>query len=95
MKKNPDHAKYISTAESNKFSVEKFDVKLKQEKLATNTDPANTKQRSIEKKVEKLETYYLSLFIGKNYFSDGWSQNFVIFHQFSKLTQWKLVLQKQ
>ena len=53
LKKNPDHAKYITTSEFNKFFDEEFDAKLKQVELATNIDVANVEQRVIAKK-EKI-----------------------------------------
>ena len=45
-----------------------FDEKLKQAKLATNKD-----------QMEKLQTFDLSFFIGKSYFSYDESQNYLIF----------------
>ena len=53
LKKNPDHAEYITTSEFNKFFDEEFDAKLKQVELAKNIDVANVEQRVIAKK-EKI-----------------------------------------
>ena len=53
LKKIPDHAKYITTSEFNKFFGEKIDAKLTQVKIATNKDVANVEQRVIAKKIKQ------------------------------------------
>ena len=58
MKKNPDHAKYITTTKFNKFLGEIFDAKLEKAKLATNTDLASLNNVLLKrKKKERLKTY--------------------------------------
>ena len=78
-KRIPDHDKYIPTNDftTNKFSGAIFDARLKQAKLATNIDLNIVKQRTIrnEEKIEKLQTFDLSYFLGKIVFGDDGFQN--------------------
>ena len=69
--KIPDHAKYIATPEFNNFSGSIFDTSLKQANLATNSD-VNAVPQCVNKKkekIEKLQTFDLSHFIGNVCFS--------------------------
>ena len=62
--KIPDHAKYISTPEFNKFAFSVIDTELKQVNLAINnhvnavSQPANKNKE----KIEKLQTFDFKLF---------------------------------
>ena len=53
-KKIPNNDKYIATNDFNKFSVAKFDERLKKSKLATNS-PLNTIEQRANKNEEILE----------------------------------------
>ena len=85
-KKMPGHDRYITTNDFNKLSGVIFDERLKQAKLATTNDLGTVDQGAIknEEKIEKLQTFHLSFFIGKSYFSDDGSQNFLMFQPFYK-----------
>ena len=76
-KKIPGHEKYITTNDFNKFLGTIFDERLKQAKLATGNDLNTVVQRAIknEEKIEKLQTFHLSYFLGKNVFGDDGFQN--------------------
>ena len=54
LKKIPDHGKYITTSDFNKFFDEEFDAKPKQVELATTIDVSNVEQCVITKK-EKIK----------------------------------------
>ena len=60
---------------NNKFSGTVFDERLKQAKLATTIDLSTVNNVSL--KTSKITNIYM--FIGKSYFSDNGSQNFLIF----------------
>ena len=62
---------------------------FKKWKLATSTDLADAEQHAVEnkKKIEKLETYDLSFFIDKSYFSDDGHNFFSYFNWFSAPSQ--------
>ena len=81
-----DHAKYITTPEFNKFAESIFDTKLKQANLAANSDVNAVSQRANKNKVkiEKLQTFNLSYFLGKNFSGyDGFQNTFVFQPTFS------------
>ena len=75
--KIPGHEKYITTNDFNKFLGTIFDERLKQAKLATGNDLNTVVQRAIknEEKIEKLQTFHLSYFLGKHFFGDDGFQN--------------------
>ena len=69
--------KYFNISDYNKFTGEICDVKFKKKNLATNND-LNTISELANKnkeKIEKLETTYLNLFLGKIFFDDDGLQN--------------------
>ena len=76
-KKIPGHEKYITTNDFNKFLGTIFDERLKQAKLATGNDLNTVVKRAIknEEKIEKLQTFHLSYFLGKHFFGDDGFQN--------------------
>ena len=76
-----DQDKYITTSDFNRFSVAIFDERLKRIKLATTTDTVEQRAIKNEKKIGKLQTYNVSLFIGQNYFSSDGLQNFLLFQR--------------
>ena len=75
--KIPGHEKYITTNDFNKFLGTIFDERLKQAKLATGNDLNTVVKRAIknEEKIEKLQTFHLSYFLGKHFFGDDGFQN--------------------
>ena len=98
-KKVPEHDKYITANDFNKFSGTIFEERWKQTKLATTNYLCTVEQHAIkmEEKIWKLQTWF-KFFIGKSYISDDASQNFLIFQLFLNiltLSQSQLVLQKQ
>ena len=76
-----DQDKYITTSDFNRFSVAIFDERLKRIKLATTTDTVEQRAIKNEKKIGKLQTDNVSLFIGQNYFSSDGLQNFLLFQR--------------
>ena len=82
-KRIPDHEKYITTNDftANTFSGSIFDERLKQAKLVTNID-LNTVKRSIinnEEKIEKMQIFDLSCFLGQKFFVDDGFQNMFVY----------------
>ena len=63
--KIPDDSKYVTTPEFNKFADEIFDPKSKQAKLATGFSKHANKS---EEKIEKLQTFDFSYFVGNFFF---------------------------
>ena len=59
LKKNPDHANYITTTKFNKFSGKIFNAKVKQTRLPTKQDLATTEQCTIEKK-GKITMFFIN-----------------------------------
>ena len=78
--KIPDHAKYITTFESNKFAGSVFDTKLKQANLATNNDLNTVIQRAAKnkEKIEEMKMFDLNYFLIKNFFADDGFQNMFV-----------------
>ena len=76
-----DHAKHITTPEFNKFAGSIFDTKLKQANLAANSDVNAVSQCANKNKVkiEKLKTFNLSYFLGKNFSGYDSFQNTFVF----------------
>ena len=67
LKSIPDRPRYVNTIDHDKWSGEIFNSKLRQAKLATNTDLANDENCAMKlKKLEELETDDLSLFMDKS-----------------------------
>ena len=84
-KRIPDHEKYITTNDftANTFSGSIFDERLKQAKLVTNID-LNTVKRSIinnEEKIEKMQIFDLSCFLGQKIFGDDGFQNMFVYQR--------------
>ena len=91
------HDKYITTPEFHKLAADVFNARLAHSNLITKTD-FDTKLSSLnrkitsnkkkhlfnEKKLQKLNTYDLSYFRGKNYFDEDGTQNYYIFQPISK-----------
>ena len=84
------HDNYVDTAEFNK-------LKLTQENLVTKTDfdaklsslnrkivSNNTKDIAIENELKKLKTFDLGYFMGKSYFDEDGSQNYLVFQSILK-----------
>ena len=84
--KIPDHSVYITTNDFNKFSGTKFNEKLKGAKLATHKVHGIIEQYALEnnKRIEKLQTFHFSYFLGKNYFVNDRSQNYLVFQLMTK-----------
>ena len=85
-RKIPNHDKYITTNDFNKFSGTIFGERLKTE-LTTNKALNTVEQcpRKNEKKLEKLQTLDLSDFLCKNFFGDDGCQNMFVYITFSML----------
>ena len=96
-KKLPDDSKYITIKEFHQLSGERFDKRLKQAKLATTNDLDNVKQLATKnkEKIEKLQTYDSSLFIGQSYFGNDGFPRFFIFQSICKTFKIPVVLQTQ
>ena len=88
------HNEYIFTAEFNKLAADVFNARLSPANLVTKTDFDNklsclntkivlnkTRDLSIEKELEKLNTFDISYFRGKNYFEEYGTQNCLYFNQ--------------
>ena len=82
--KIPNHDKYITTPEFNKFTAENFTTRLKQANLVTKTDfdnkltsfnkqitPNKTKHLEVQKKVDNLITKDYNFFLGRIYFTNN------------------------
>ena len=87
-----NHYKFITTPELSTLAVVAFNARLTQENLVRKTDFDNnissldskiaankTKNESIENELRKLKTLYLSYFIGKSYFEEDGTQNYLAF----------------
>ena len=98
-KKFPDHNhnKYITTPEFNKLAADAFNARLAQANLITKTDidaklsslnRKITKNKSkhllVENEFKKLKSFDLSYFIGKNYFENDGTQNYLVFQPINK-----------
>ena len=95
---NHSHDKYITTPEFNTLATDVFNARLSRENLVTKTDFDNT-ILSLDSKIEGTKTVKTSLnnllkrlrkkldlsyFIGKNYFEEDGSQNYLVFQQLNK-----------
>ena len=89
---NHNHDKYIETAEFNKLAADVFNARLAQANLVTKTDVEDklsnlnrkiTKNKAdhllVQNELNKLKTFDLSYFIGKNYFEEDGAQNYLVF----------------
>ena len=91
---NHNHDKYIDTQEFNKLAADVFNARLSQANLVTKTDfddklsnlnrkiiSNKTKHVLVENEFKKLKTIDSSHFIGKNYFEEDGTQNYLVFSQ--------------
>ena len=89
---NHNHDKYITTPEFNTLAADVFNARLAQANLITKTDfdaklsslnrkiTANkSKHLLVENELNKLKTFDSSYFIGKNYFDEDGTQNYLVF----------------
>ena len=94
---NHNHDKYITTPEFNTLATDVFNTKLLWANLVMKTIFDNTvsslvskiaenkvKSKSIENELKTLKTLDLSYFIGKNYFEEDGSQNYLVFQPISR-----------
>ena len=92
-----NHNKYITTPEFNKLVADVFNARLAQANLITKTDidaklsslnRKITKNKSkhllVQNELKKLKTFDLSYFIGKNYFENDGTQNYLVFQPMNK-----------
>ena len=107
-----NHDKYITTPEFNKFTAEVFDAKLARANLIAKTDfdtklislnskinSNKTKHVLFENELKKLQTFDSIHFIGKNYFEEDGTENYLEFqlmHKYFKkisdtnrISEWK------
>ena len=91
------HDKYITTSEFNELTAENFAARLKQADLVIKTDFDNklsylnrkivsnkTKDLLIENELKKLKTFDSSYFIGKSYFDEDGTQNYLVFQPIAR-----------
>ena len=91
---NHNHDKYITTPEFNNLAVGVFNARLAEANLITKTDfdaklssrnrkitENKTKHLLIENELNKLKTFGSSYFIGKSYFEEDGTQNYLVFQQ--------------
>ena len=95
---NHNHDKYIDTQEFNKLAADVFNARLiAQAKLITKTKVDGklsslnkkialnkTKHLLIENELNKLKTLDSSYYIGKNYFKEDGTQNYLVFQSLNK-----------
>ena len=94
---NYNHDKYITTPEFNTLATDAFNTKLLWANLVMKTIFDNTvsslvskiaenktKSKSIENELKTLKTLDLSYFIGKNYFEEDGSKNYLVFQLISR-----------
>ena len=89
---NHNHDKYIDTPEFNKLAADIFHARLAQANLVTKTD-FDDKRSNLNRKITKnktdhllvqnelnnFKTFNLRYFIGKNYFEEDGTQNYLVF----------------
>ena len=91
---NHNHDKYIDTQEFNKLAADVFNARLSQANFVTKTDfddklsnlnrkiiSNKTKHVLVENEFKKLKSVDSSCFIGKNYFEENGTQNYLVFSQ--------------
>ena len=84
--------KYMTTPEFNTLASDVFNARLAQANLVSKTDFDNnvsclnnkiaankTKNGSIENELKELKTFDSSYFIGKSYFEEDGTQNYLVF----------------
>ena len=89
---NHNHDKYIDTPEFNKLTADAFNARRAQANLITKADfdaklsslnrritENKTKHLLVENGLNKLKTFDSSYFIGKNYFEEDGTQNYLVF----------------
>ena len=89
---NHNHDKYLDTSEFNELAADVFNVRLAQANLITKTgfdaklsslNQKITKNKSkhllVENELNKLKTFDSSYFIGKSYFEEDGTQNYLVF----------------
>ena len=89
---NHNHDKYIDTSKSNKLAVDVFNARFTQANLVTKTDfdaklsgfnrkfiKNETDHLLVQNELNKLKTFDSSYFIGKNYFENDGTQNYLVF----------------
>ena len=94
---NHNHDKYIDTSEFNKLAANVFNARLAQANLITKTDfdaklsslnrkitQNKTKHLLVENELNKLKSFDSSYFIGKSYFEEDSSQNYLVFQTINK-----------
>ena len=87
-----NHDKYITTPEFNTLAADVFNARLAQANLITKTDfdaklsrinrettENETENLLVKNKLNKLITFDLSYFIGKSYFEEDGTQNYLVF----------------
>ena len=87
-----NHDKYLVTSEFKKLAVDVFNARITQANLITKTDfdaklsslnrqitKNKTDHLIVKNELNKLKTFYLSYFIGKNYFENNGTQNYLVF----------------
>ena len=90
---NHNHDKYIDTQEFNKLAADVFNARLAQANVVTKTNfddklsnlnRKTTKNKTdhllVQNELKKLKTFDSSYFIGKNYFEEDGTQNYLLFH---------------
>ena len=104
---NHNRDKYVTTTEFNTLAADFFSSRLSKANLVAKTDFDNTissldnkiaenktKNKSIEYEFKKLKTFDSSYFIGKNYFEEDGTQNYLVFqsiHRYFKITNTKYI----
>ena len=104
---NRNHDKYIDTSEFNKWAADVFNARIAQASLVTKRD-LDTKLSNLNRKItsnktdnllvqnewNKLKTFDWSYFIGKNYFEEDDTQNYLVFQLISRYFKmnWKYIL---
>ena len=104
---NHNHDKYIDTQEFNKLAAHIFNARIAHENSITKTDfddklsnlnrkitSNKTKHVLVENEFKKLKTFDSGYFIGKNYFEEDDTQNYLVFqpmHKYFKITNKKYI----
>ena len=92
-----NHDKYITTPEFNSLATDICNARLSQANLVTKTHfdanlsilnrkvTANkTKHLLVENELKKLKAFDLSYFIGKSYFEEDGTQNYLVFQSMNR-----------
>ena len=102
---NHNHDKYIDTQEFNKLAADVFNARLAQANLVTRTDfddklsnlnRKTTKNKTdhllVQNEFKKLKTFDSSYFIGKNYFEEDGTQNYLLFQPIIRFFKVKKII---